>query len=191
MTDYTPFEPQKPQGLQPVPPNPSPPHADTATVPAQEHAVQASSPPPPVPEPQIPEQQAGNNYVPPRYHTPQSDNAPYGSSAAYSQNIPQPPLVEQETYQNYYPAPPPGYPQKSRLAAGMLAIIYGTFGVHNFYLGNQSKAVVQLVLSLIGGLLTCGLLTFAVFIWGFVEGILIFLCNDKYIYDGHNVILRD
>ena len=36
-------------------------------------------------------------------------------------------------------APPPGYPQKSRMAAGILAILLGTYGVHSFYLGNTSR----------------------------------------------------
>ena len=44
---------------------------------------------------------------------------------------------------------------KSKMAAGLLGIFLGSFGVHNFYLGYTSKAVTQLVLSLIGILLSC------------------------------------
>lgn len=66
---------------------------------------------------------------------------------------------------------------KSKVAAGILGIFLGCFGVHNFYLGYTSKAVVQLVLTIVGILFTCigigVLLVFAVEIWGLVEGIMI------------------
>ena len=66
---------------------------------------------------------------------------------------------------------------KSKMAAGLLGIFLGSFGVHNFYLGYTSKAVTQLVLSLIGILLSCvfvGIfLTMGIWIWGLVEGIMI------------------
>ena len=44
--------------------------------------------------------------------------------------------------------PPPGYVQKSRVAAGILAILLGTYGIHSFYLGNTSRGLLQLLLSL-------------------------------------------
>ena len=66
---------------------------------------------------------------------------------------------------------------KSKLVAGLLGIFLGTFGVHNFYLGFTTKAVVQLLVSLVGGLITCGIATVAVEIWGLVEGIMI-LCGN-------------
>lgn len=48
-----------------------------------------------------------------------------------------------------------GYAQanaKSKIAAGLLGIFLGYFGVHNFYLGYTGKAVAQLLITL----LTCG-----------------------------------
>ncbi len=70
---------------------------------------------------------------------------------------------------------------KSKIAAGLLGIFLGAFGVHNFYLGYTSKAVVQLVLTIVGILLSCivigGFLVAAIEIWGFVEGILILTGN--------------
>lgn len=66
---------------------------------------------------------------------------------------------------------------KSKIAAGLFGIFFGCFGVHNFYLGFTSKAVTQLVLSLVGMLLSCiGIGVFLVLgieIWGIVEGIMI------------------
>lgn len=44
---------------------------------------------------------------------------------------------------------------KSKLVAGLLGIFLGGFGVHNFYLGYTGKAVTQLVLSIVGLLLSC------------------------------------
>lgn len=58
---------------------------------------------------------------------------------------------------------------KSKLAAGLLGIFLGYFGVHNFYLGNTGKAVAQLLITL----LTCGAGSVVSGIWGLIEGILI------------------
>lgn len=57
------------------------------------------------------------------------------------------------------------------MAAGLLGIFLGGFGIHNFYLGFTNKALIQLLVSLIGGVITCGLATVAMEIWGLVEGI--------------------
>lgn len=61
---------------------------------------------------------------------------------------------------------------KSKIAAGLLGIFLGTFGVHNFYLGYTGKAVAQLLIAIFG---TCvfGLGPIVTAIWGLIEGILI------------------
>lgn len=58
---------------------------------------------------------------------------------------------------------------KSKMAAGLLGIFLGAFGVHNFYLGYTGKAVAQLLITV----LSCGFLSFASAIWGLIEGIMI------------------
>lgn len=58
---------------------------------------------------------------------------------------------------------------KSKMAAGLLGIFLGCFGVHNFYLGYNGKAVAQLLMTV----LTCGVLGIVSGIWGLIEGILI------------------
>ncbi len=68
------------------------------------------------------------------------------------------------TYQGYVQTP-----GKSRIAAGILGIILGGFGAHNFYLGYTGKAVAQLLISL----LSCGALAAVSSVWGIIEGILI------------------
>ena len=62
-----------------------------------------------------------------------------------------------------------GSPAKSKVAAGVMGIIVGAFGVHNFYLGYTGKAVAQLLITV----LSCGILSFASAIWGLIEGIMI------------------
>ena len=57
------------------------------------------------------------------------------------------------------------YQPKSRMAAGLLGIFLGGFGVHNFYLGNTTIGVIQILVTIF----TCGLGS----LWGFIEGILI------------------
>lgn len=75
----------------------------------------------------------------------------------------------------------PGTKKKSKVAAGLLGIFLGSFGVHNFYLGYTGKAVTQLVLGVLGILLSCIVIGFfmvaAAGIWGLVEGIMI-LCGS-------------
>ena len=58
---------------------------------------------------------------------------------------------------------------KSKIAAGILGILLGCFGVHNFYLGYTSKAIAQLLITI----LSCFILSPISAIWGLIEGILI------------------
>lgn len=82
---------------------------------------------------------------------------------------------------------------KSKLAAGLLAIFLGCYGVHNFYLGYTKKAVTQLVLTIVGIILCCivvgAFIVMGVGIWGLVEGIMILTGSiDK---DGNGNPLTD
>jgi len=70
---------------------------------------------------------------------------------------------------------------KSRIVAGLLGIFLGGWGVHNFYLGFNSKGAIQIVVTL----LTCGIGA----LWGFIEGILI-LCGNINV-DANGVELTD
>ena len=58
-------------------------------------------------------------------------------------------------------------PKKSKLVAGLLGILFGGLGIHNFYLGHVGKGVAQILLNF-----CCGIGS----IWGLIEGILI-LCG--------------
>lgn len=137
--------------------------------------------------PEPPKEQPAYQQAPPVYNQPPQYSAPqYGAQPPYQTPY------QQQNPQPLYNVPPAGYLQKSRLAAGLLGILFGVFGVHNFYLGFNSRATVQLIVSLLGGLLTCGLATAAMMIWGFVEGVLILSANNPArMYDGNGVILKD
>ena len=93
--------------------------------------------------------------------------------------------------QNYNPNYNPNYnngqnsTQKSKIAAGLLGIFLGGFGVHNFYLGYTGKAIAQLLITL----LTCGFGAFVSSIWGLIEGILILTGSIN--VDGNGVPLKD
>lgn len=78
---------------------------------------------------------------------------------------------------------PAGYQPKSRMVAGILGILLGGFGVHNFYLGYNSKAVIQILVTIV----TCGIGS----IWGLIEGILILVKNPSYLTDANGVPLVD
>ena len=130
-------------------------------------------------------QQGGYQAPPPIYQQPGYQPPPVNPYQPYQPyGGPMPP-------QNPYMPPmvPLGYSQKSKLAAGIMGILVGIFGVHNFYLGYTGKAVAQLLLTLLGSIITCGLAAVAVWIWSLVEGIMILTGGIK--VDGHNVPLSD
>ena len=74
---------------------------------------------------------------------------------------------------------------KSKIAAGLLGIFLGALGIHNFYLGYTSKAIAQLLITV----LSCGILGVISEIWGLIEGILIL--TDSINVDANGVKLRD
>ena len=69
------------------------------------------------------------------------------------------------------------------MAAGLLAIFLGAFGVHNFYLGYTGKAVAQLLITL----LTCGIGAIVSSTWAFIEGIMILTGNINTDADGRRL----
>ena len=76
---------------------------------------------------------------------------------------------QQVQYQQQFQQPMTPVQGKSKIAAGLLAIFLGCFGVHNFYLGYTGKAVAQLLITI----LSCFILSPITAIWSLIEGILI------------------
>ena len=78
---------------------------------------------------------------------------------------------------------------KRRIAAGLLAIFLGSLGIHNFYLGDNNRGLTQLLVSVVGGIVTCGIATFAIEVWALIEGIQIFTGSIN--TDANGVPLKD
>ena len=74
----------------------------------------------------------------------------------------QPQVTQQVTY------------QKSKVAAGLLAIFLGTLGIHKFYLGYTTQGIIMLLVSL----LTLGIGAVVMGIIALVEGILYLTKTD-------------
>lgn len=129
-----------------------------------------------------------NGYTQPNAYTQQNAYAQQG----YGQpNYTQPNPYAQQYYQPNGQPLPPGYVPRQKIVAGLLGIFLGSLGIHNFYLGNTTKAVVQLLLTVVGWIILIGPVVAS--IWGLVEGILI-LCSDigsPWHRDGRGVELRD
>lgn len=78
---------------------------------------------------------------------------------------------------------PEGYKPKKKYVAVILGYALGVFGIHNFYLGNSSRGLAQVLLSTIGCILF-GLGPVAALIWSLVETTLIL--TDKIDADANN-----
>jgi len=59
-----------------------------------------------------------------------------------------------------------------KLAAGLLGVFLGSFGVHKFVLGFNNAGIIMLVVSLAGGVVTCGVASFVMGVIGLIEGII-------------------
>ena len=76
---------------------------------------------------------------------------------------------------------------KSKIVAGILALLIGGLGIHNFYLGFTGKAIAQLLMSTIGWILIIPPIAAA--IWALVEGIQILTGSIR--VDARGIPLRD
>ena len=80
---------------------------------------------------------------------------------------------------DYYPRQQEGQVgQKNRLAAGLLAILLGSLGVHKFYLGYTSTGVIMLLVTL----LTFGIGAMVMAVISLVEGIMYLTKSDYEFY---------
>lgn len=62
---------------------------------------------------------------------------------------------------------------KSKIVAGILGILLGSLGIHNFYLGFTGKGIAQVLITVC----TCGVGSIVSGIWGLIEGIMILTGN--------------
>lgn len=139
---------------------------------------------------------------PPKPAPPVFNGAPYGQQGAASQqpagqpqqSYAQPGYAAQQPYaqqpgqaayysqsNGYYassqgayqvPYQQPLVHTKDHVAAGLLAIFLGVFGVHKFYLGYHTTGFIMLGVTILSSLLTIGIAAGVVWLIGVIEGII-------------------
>ena len=96
-----------------------------------------------------------------------------------------PQFGQQYTSPEYLQEPLPA--PRSYIAAALLAFFLGEFGVHNFYLGYRQRAIIQLVIAIVGYALSIVLIGIPIVIdvkiWAFVEFVMILLRSGTYATD--------
>lgn len=117
---------------------------------------------------------------------PGANGPAYGQVQPYGQQ----PMQPMQAYgANGLPRAP-----KSKILAAVLAFFLGGLGVHNFYLGNTSRGVTQLVLTVIGWVTSILLIGFvflvAVGFWVFIEFIMILMGSGGYERDSDGYPLQ-
>ncbi|GEK21786.1 TM2 domain-containing protein [Cellulomonas xylanilytica] len=80
---------------------------------------------------------------------------------------------------------------RSRVAAGLLGIFLGAFGLHRMYLGYWRRGLTMLAITVVGGFFTLGLAALAMGLWGFTEGLLVLsVRRGRYARDAYGKQLR-
>lgn len=109
-------------------------------------------------------------------HAAESGRAPeapsgYVAAQAASAVADAPTGASRPPIQPHYAAP---LASRDHVAAGLLALLLGMFGVHKFYLGYNAQGFTLLALTVIGGLFSFGLVAGVVWIIAAIEGIVYF-----------------
>lgn len=136
---------------------------------------------------------SSSHQAPASYQQPAEPQAPTypqtGAQPTYQQGYQQ--GYPQQNMQQGYQQPAYGMAgvgeQKSKVVAGILGILLGSLGIHNFYLGKTKIALIQLLVSVI----SLGFLAPFMGIWGLVEGILILVGHESYRTDAKGIPLKD
>ena len=66
-----------------------------------------------------------------------------------------------------------------KLPAGLCGILLGSLGIHKFVLGYIGEGIVMLLVTVIGGLLTCGIASMVMHAIGIAEGIIYLSKTDQ------------
>ncbi len=68
--------------------------------------------------------------------------------------------------------------ESKRVLAGVLGILLGALGIHKFVLGYTTSGIIMLLVSVLGGLVTCGVAASVMHIIGLIEGIMYLTKSD-------------
>ena len=114
--------------------------------------------------------QLGSPYAQPQPQA-QAAQQPYGAQPGYGSVPPQNPYGQQAQYGYQQPYVAPAVGEKDHVAAGLLALFLGWLGVHKFYLGYNTSGFIMLGTSILGGILTLSVASWAIWVIAIVEGI--------------------
>lgn len=114
--------------------------------------------------------QQGSPYAQPQPQA-QATQQPYGAQPGYGSVPPQNPYGQQAQYGYQQPYVAPAVGEKDHVAAGLLALFLGWLGVHKFYLGYNTSGFIMLGTSILGGILTLSVASWAIWVIAIVEGI--------------------
>lgn len=67
----------------------------------------------------------------------------------------------------------------NKMAAGICGILLNCLGIHKFILGYTTEGIIMLLISIIGGVCTCGVATIVMSLIGFIEGIIYLTKSDE------------
>jgi TM2 domain-containing membrane protein YozV len=99
----------------------------------------------------------------------------------------QPPIP---AYHSAHPVAPYNPANSNRVAAGVCGILLGGLGVHKFILGMPLAGTIMLVMTLVVGMLTCGLSASVMGLIGLIEGIVYLTKSDEDFYHTYVVQKR-
>ncbi|MEE2947843.1 MAG: NINE protein [Verrucomicrobiota bacterium] len=74
-----------------------------------------------------------------------------------------------------------------KTTAGILGILLGALGIHKFYLGFNTSGLIMCLVSIVAGILTCGIATIPMSIIGLIEGIMYLTKSDDEFYQLYGV----
>ena len=76
-----------------------------------------------------------------------------------------------------------GDANSKKIACGICAILLGALGIHKFILGYTTEGVIMLLVTLLGGMVTCGIASFVMGVIALVEGIIYLTKSDNEFYN--------
>ena len=80
-----------------------------------------------------------------------------------------------------------GPANNNKIAAGICGILLGGLGIHKFILGLNTAGIIMLLVTLVGGFLTCGISGMVMGIIGLIEGIIYLTRSDEQFYQTYVV----
>jgi|SRR5690606_16268369 len=80
-----------------------------------------------------------------------------------------------------------GGTDNKKVMAGVLAIVFGAFGIHKFILGYNKEGIIMLAVTIILGSLTCGAGAAVAGIVGLIEGIIYLTKSDAEFYATYQI----